>query len=565
MTGRIRVLILEDRRLDVDFMVDALKRDGLAVDWVHVDGEAPFIEAITCAGDDGRFDIILADHSLPGYNALAALAELRIRGLDTPFIVVTGQLEDEAAVDCIKRGATDYLLKDRTHRLGPAVRRALEERAESVERERISRALEQERRRVGEALERSNAALEQRIAARTRDLSTANERLKAEIAQREQMQQALVESQRLKAVGTFSAGVAHHFNNILAVVIGNLEMALSRPLDALLHERLSAALHASRTGAKLTRQLLSFSRQQPIRPEKVNPGPGLAGIGALLSGLLRDDIRMDIDVSADLWPIQVDLAELELAIVNIVVNARDAMPGGGTIRLTARNRVAPAGPAGPDRREIVIEIGDDGMGMPGHVLANAFEPFFTTKKVGRGNGLGLSQVHGFADQSGGTAEIESRPDVGTTVRLCLPALDETVIDPPLYNAAEQRDEPVRTGRILVVDDERLVARMSQQMLAEQGHDALSVFRPSEALELLRGGERFDLLLTDVVMPEMSGLQLAEIARAQDPELLILLVTGHTSDFEEIAATRFPILSKPFSPKVLCRLVGELLSQRQAMR
>ena len=293
---------------------------------------------------------------------------------------------------------------------------------------------------MNKTLERANA-----------EARVANERLTAEMAERQRAEAALQQTQKLQAVGRLAAGVAHHFNNLLTVVLGNIDMAQQSADREVRDQLLANAIRAGQRGAVLTRQLLSFSRQQLLNPEIVQPSGQLGNVASLLGGSLRGDIVVETDIPADLWPVEIDPAELELALLNLGINARDAMPDGGVLRIAAANRTIQ-----DDRNQLegdflVIEIGDNGSGISPDILPRVFEPFFTTKDIGAGNGLGLSQVHGFARQAGGAAEIESELGKGTTVRLYLPAARDSTTgaraaETAAARARRARDDSDRRGR-----------------------------------------------------------------------------------------------------------------------
>lgn len=557
MQDPLYVLILENDEIDVYVMIDSLISHGFSVKHLAVDNREDFIRAVTAGGPDGDFDVILADYSLPGYDALAALQDLQAHGVAVPFIIVTGVLDDRSAVESIRLGAKDYLLKDRLHRLGPAVERALGEVREARARREIERALNDEKEKTAQALRLANVDLEQRIAERTHELREANALLREEIVRRENLQQALVDVQKMRALGDLAAGVAHHFNNLLTAVIGNIEMALAKSRDPAVNERLGLALRASHTGASLTRQLLSFSRQQVIHPEVIDTSARLRDAGSLAMGVVRDALAIDVDIAADLLPIKVDASELELAILNLMFNARDAMDGAGTIRLSARNM------ADADRRPgligafVLIEVADDGEGIAPELLSRVFEPFFTTKEIGRGSGLGLSQVHGFVHQAGGALTIDSTPGNGTAVRIFLPASDACAPAPDIAPPAELPGQP-RNNSILVVDDEVLVAQLTGSILEQTGFKVEVSYDSAQAQRLLRGGTQYDLLVTDIVMPGMSGIELAEQAKIEFPAMSVLLITGHTDQHAELADKGLPVLVKPFTQAQLTGKVESIL-------
>ncbi|WP_207481702.1 PAS domain-containing protein [Arenibaculum pallidiluteum] len=369
--------------------------------------------------------------------------------------------------------------------------------------------------------------------------------------ERERLESRLREAQKLEAVGRLTGGIAHDFNNLLQALSGCLRLVRRKSSEPALEPLVETGLQTVERGAKLTQQLLAFARRQDLRPEAVDLRKRILGMSDLLARALREDIRLEIDAEEGLWPVDIDATQFELAILNLAVNARDAMPRGGELRIRARNvtgseiRTEFAGvePAGHFVR---ISVSDSGEGMPPEVLARAFEPFFTTKDVGRGSGLGLSQVYGFVRQSGGQIRIASRPGDGTDVLLMLPRSGGQ----PVAAEAVERPEQVASGaRILLVEDDPAVAAMLAEGLADLGYEVSQAPGPKEALALLSGTGRIDLLLSDIVMPGgMNGVELARTARRIRPGIRVLLATGYS---EGIAVGgEFRIIPKPFRIEAL---------------
>jgi len=385
-----------------------------------------------------------------------------------------------------------------------------------------------------------------------------------EAARRAKAEQALRESQRMEAMGQLTGGVAHDFNNLLMVVHGNLQI-LRKRLSASTHDRqLDAIASAVGHGVSLTRHLLAFSRRSALQPRTIDLDELMPALCELLSHSLRENIRLQCRVEPGTWPIKADPAELELALLNIAVNARDAMPGGGVLEISARNATVNdlLGLAGEMSGEFVlIRMHDTGEGVPHAVLDRVFEPFFSTKAQGKGTGLGLSQVYGFSRQSGGTVTLQSPPGQGTTVTLWLPRSTE-----PLVPKAPARTKGLvpAEGRILVVEDDRGVAGVLQELLMQLGYDVTVASNGTEALERLQD-ERFDLLLTDVVMVGgINGLQLARTVRSRYTRIPVIVMTGYTAEIARIAAEGFTVLTKPFDLETLAtaieaKLEGEALT------
>jgi two-component system NtrC family sensor kinase len=384
--------------------------------------------------------------------------------------------------------------------------------------------------------------------------------LQAEVARREVAEAALKQAQRLEALGQLTGGVAHDFNNILMVVKGHAERLRRTGLDDRQRRSLEAIENAAARGAGLTRQLLSFSRQQTHAPIVIDLRERLPALQDMLRPSLRGDVAIETTIAADLWPVRIDPSEFELAILNVAVNARDAMPGGGRLVITAENVRLPTGSStGLTGDHVAIRLADTGTGIPQDVLPRVFEPFFTTKEVGRGTGLGLSQVYGFARQSGGTATVSSEPGHGTTINLFLPRSREEV-----QAAAPRAGEPVRRtgrGRVLLVEDNAEVAEITKANLEDLGYEVRHVANGAQALDELRP-DHVDLVLSDIVMPgPVSGLDLARAVRDRHPNLPILLVTGYSTVAQEAADDGFPLLRKPYELGVLDDAIRAALGGR----
>ena len=380
-----------------------------------------------------------------------------------------------------------------------------------------------------------------------RALGEANEALRQQIEQREAAEEALRQSQKMEAMGQLTGGVAHDFNNLLMVASSGLEL-LDRTESPQRREALKQAIRQSLDrGAGLTRQLLAFSRRSPLKSEVVDLGRQVEGMRVLLDRSLREDIAVKLDIEDGLWPIEVDASQLEVAVLNIAVNARDAMPAGGTITVTVRNRP-----------EIVVEglhgdfvelsIADTGGGMSAETQRRVFEPFFTTKDVGKGTGLGLSQVYGFSRASGGAARIVSEEGKGATVSLYFPYSNK-----PLTLPAEQRApaEPQKPGRVLLVEDDESVAAAVAAMLRELGYKVLRVADAAAALAVLDKGEKVDLVFSDMVMPgPMDGAALADEIGRRWPNLPLVLTTGFSEAAEAAAQKGLRLIAKPYRMETL---------------
>ncbi|MFP5297206.1 MAG: ATP-binding protein [Alphaproteobacteria bacterium] len=396
------------------------------------------------------------------------------------------------------------------------------------------------------ALRRANRSL----SARAAELAEANTRLQQEMVEREKAEEALRQSQKMEAIGRLTGGVAHDFNNLLMVVSSAVDL-MQRSDDP---DRRSALMDGMRQavdrGSGLTRQLLAFSRQTPLRTAVIDVGEQIEAMRILLERSLREDIAVEIDVRRPLRPVEVDVGELELAILNLAVNARDAMPDGGRLSISVR-------PAG---ETVCIEVRDTGVGIPSDLIGRVFEPFFTTKEVGKGTGLGLSQVYGFARSSGGSVAVECPAGGGAMFSLCLPATEKDL--PVTPDVPETGATAAGVGHVLLVEDDDAVAAGVAQMLSDLGYTHERVGTGDAALERIRGGRCFDLVLSDMVMPgALNGLGLATELHALEPGLPVILTTG----FSEAAATAnkagFRLLSKPYGLDELAATLAGALAAR----
>ena len=388
-----------------------------------------------------------------------------------------------------------------------------------------------------------------------RKVRASNERLVKEMNDRQTAEAALRQSQKMEAVGRLTGGIAHDFNNMLAVVLGNLDLLLRRfpDADAKLLRFVSSSQEAAKRAAGLTHRLLAFSRRQPLDPKPTDVARTVQDMSELIGRTLGETISVETVRGAGLWRAHVDAGQLETALVNLAVNARDAMPDGGKLTLETANAYLDRGYSlGQEEvtpgQYVLVAVTDTGSGMTAEVLDKVFEPFFTTKPVGLGTGLGLSQVHGFVKQSGGHVAIYSEPGLGTTVKLYLPrsaAEAET--------AAPEIGRRAATGRrdlsVLVVDDETGVRDFAADALVELGYDVVSASDAAEALRVVTSGAPLDILLTDVVMPGRSGRQLADDVAKVKPEVRVLYMTGYTQNaivHNGVLDIGTRLISKPFT-------------------
>ena len=382
----------------------------------------------------------------------------------------------------------------------------------------------------------------------TRDIT---ERKKAEEAL-EEARAALYQSQKLQALGELTGGIAHDFNNLLTVIRGSAELLLRPGLSVEKRERyLGSIIETTDRATALTSHLLAFGRRQALKPEVLQLNVRLDAFAEMVQRTFGSKYEVVIDLDPDLWLVEVDVTQLETALLNAAINSRDAMPEGGTLVLRTRNR--------PESNEVSVEIEDNGEGMPPEVVERVFEPFFTTKPLGKGTGLGLSQIHGFAAQTGGRAEIFSNPGKGTRLCIVLPRSDKAEEE---SETAEAPGLPFAGLRVLLVEDNEQVRQFAEHLLEEMRCQVTSAESGEAALAIL-AKESFDLLFTDVVMPGMSGIELANRVREEFPDLPILLASGYSEEVVRGAANKFRIVSKPYGFASVGQAFGEVIPRQAA--
>jgi len=517
----LRVLIIEDSPSDAALEVRALENAGYRVTPVVTETA----EGMKAALAEQAFDVVLADNSLPHFDTIGALAVLKETGLDIPLIVVSGTMDDEAAVELVKAGADDYVLKDRMFRLAVVVERAL--------------AAAEERLRRGQADE-ERLSLEHRLA----------------------------QSQKLESLGQLAGGIAHDFNNLLTSILGYSELILASGSSSVDEVRpdLEQIKLAGERARVLTQQILAFSRRQALRPQVVFLDQVLRGIEPLLRRSIGEDIDLQITESPGLPPVEVDPHQFEQVVMNLVVNARDAMPSGGRLTLeTATEEVgeefcrthARAAPGS----SVMLRVSDTGVGMDAATQERIFEPFFTTKAVGAGTGLGLATVYGIVRQSNGSIVVTSEPGRGSTFAIYLPpaAQPEVPKELPIPPKAPAGGHET----VMVVEDEEALRGLIGRILGAAGYRTLIFGSAQEALAALEQGEPVvDLLLTDVMLAgPIQGNDLTRTIRASRPHLPVLYVSGYSRD-ALVHAGRLDegvnLLEKPFTPKGLANMVREVL-------
>ncbi|MEE7446475.1 hybrid sensor histidine kinase/response regulator [Methylobacterium radiotolerans] len=551
--GPLRILHLEDSDLDAELIEAELETLGhpLAIERVMTR------DAFARAAVAGRYDLILADYVLPTFDGVSALGIARTQCPDTPFIFCSGTLGEDVAVEALKNGATDYVVKQRLDRMPRTIVRALTEaRARADKREAEA------------ALQALNETLEVRIAERTRELATANEALQAQIVERERAEDALRLAQRLDAVGQLTSGVAHDFNNLLTVIAGNIEFLEKAVSDTRSKRRLAMMRGAAERGARLTAQLLAFSRRQRLEPTPVSLNQTVASMRDLLQSSIGGAVRIETTLQPDLWPALIDATQIELVILNLAINARDAMAVGGRLAIETANVSVTGAPTRPEQPApgayVMVAVSDTGTGMTPDVLARVFEPFFTTKEVGKGTGLGLSQVFGFAKQSGGDVAVESAPGRGATFTLYLPQVEPEASCEAAAAETAALDPGGAGQRVLVVEDNIEVGRFATQILEDLGYATTWAANAEEALEQLGAdGAAFDAVFSDVVMPGMGGIALARLLRRRMPHLPVVLASGYSHVLAQEGIRDFELLHKPYSADQVSRVLRKVVGARRA--
>src|SRR5258706_3317769 len=500
MPKPLRGLTVEDSLNDAELLIHELTSGGYDLTCERVETG----DALRAALAREPWDIVLSDYSLPTFSGPDALRITQATQCDLPFIIVSGTIGEETAVSALKAGANDFLVKGRLARLVPAIEREL------------------------------------------RDAEARRER--------KQLEEQLNHAQKMEAVGQLAGSVAHDFNNVLTAILGFCELALGGIRDdAPERQDLIEIQKAGERAASLTRQLLAFSRRQVLQP-KVHDLNGLvAGVEPMLRRLLVEHIDLTVSLTPDIGLIKIDATHLEQILVNLVVNARDAMPRGGELTIDTSSP-APDG-------WLALSVTDTGSGMNEATRARIFQPFFTTKGVG-GTGLGLATVQRIVAQWGGTIDVITVPGHGTTFTICFPRAQEHVLTHSESTAAVHGSRGSET--VLVAEDDPAVRLLARLALQRSGYQVLEAGNSQEATVIAQEyTNRIDLLLSDVIMPESAGAPLVERLRASRPDLRVLYMSGYTDEaiiHPGVLDEGIPFLQKPFTPHALAQKVREVLDQ-----
>ncbi len=628
----VRILLLEDVWADAELVKVELRKAGLEFTARRVTTQPEFERALR----EFRPDLIIADHNLPQFNGAAALALARQMALAAPFILLTGSLDEESAVEYMKAGATDYILKDRLARLGPAVRAALDRKRmkqQLDEREEYFRSLIEQAMDIiavldpegalryaspsvlpllgyapedlvglsifalvhpddvdetlrvfseGVATGQGGRLLELRLRHKDgtfRHLEAIGRYLlddplvqgvvinARDVTERRVLERQFLQVQKMEAVGRLAGGVAHDFNNLLTAILGYADLLLDGlPTLSPLRPDLEEIRKAAHRAGALTRQLLAFSRKQVLEMRVLDLNELVADMDKMLRRLLGEDIDVLTRLDPALGAVRGDAGQLEQVIVNLAVNARDAMPDGGPLTIETRNAelddayVREHVPVQPGRY-VMLAVSDTGTGMSAETMSHVFEPFFTTKEAGKGTGLGLATVYGIVKQSGGYVWCYSERGAGTTFKVYLPRVDAPVDQFP---ARAPLPRTPGSETILLVEDEAPLRALTRRLLERHGYTVLEAGSADTALTIAR--EHVDpihLLLADVVLPGASGPTLAGELLSRRADLNVLFMSGYTEDaivHRGVLTPNTAFINKPFSGENLAAKVRDVLDQ-----
>jgi hypothetical protein len=638
MQQPLKILIVEDNPNDAELLVHELRRANFDFNWQRVDTEAEYLAKL-----HSGLDLILSDYVMPQFSGLRALELLKEHNLEIPFIIVSGTIGEETAVTAMQQGASDYLLKDRIARLGPAVRRAMQLIENRKEREQDEKIIRRERSFSDASLNSlpgifylydqtgnflrwnknfetvSGYSPEEIARMKPLDFFAGNERdyitkkieevfmegaataeahfiakdgtrtpyfftghkiqmegkpcligTGIDISERKKLEAQFVEAQKMEVVGKLASGVAHDFNNILAVIMGYSDLMMEElKADNPLRKHTGEIRHAAERAAALTKQLLFFCRKQAVQHIVLDLNEVTAGMDKMLRRLIDENIELTVIPEKQIGRIKADSGQVGQVLMNLVVNARDAMPNGGKLAIQTAN--VTIGESDARLRKdvaagdyVLLSVSDTGIGMTDEVRARVFEPFFTTKGAGKGTGLGLATCGTIVKQCGGHIEISSAPGKGTTFKVYFPRVDE-----PLDAAAKPEQtgtSPRGTETLLLVEDESSVRHLACSILESQGYNVLRASNGQEGLRVAREckGEPIRLVITDVIMPQMSGKVMAEWLKATYPDLKILFTSGYTDDAiaqHGVLEPGIAFLPKPYTPAALTRKVRAMLDNK----
>jgi len=638
----LRVLIVDDSPLDTDLIVYELG-SSFTLSFLRVDTAEQMLDALAASS----WDIVISDYVMPTFSGLDAIALLRSNGYSLPIIIVSGVIGEHAAVETMRAGASDYIVKDNLVRLVPAVRRELEE---SIVRCQKKQA-EDELRKLSHAVTQSpvsiiitdqngtieyvNPKFTQITGYNADEVLGKNPRIlksgeisdigyrnlwetitsghewhgeminkkkngelfwekvcispirnsdgvithfmgiKEDISDHRQTEQEhrqamaqLRQAQKMEAIGQLAGGVAHDFNNLLTIINGYSTLLLHEmPADNPFRAEVEQILKAGERAADLTHQLLAFSRRQVLEPKVISINYLVRNLEKMLKRLIRENIVLETRLSDCLGVVKADPGQVEQILMNLLVNARDALEDGGVITIETANSVLDRAfinenPGAVEGSYVMLAVHDNGVGMTQETKRKIFEPFFTTKKQGKGTGLGLATVYGIVKQSGGYIQVVSEPGQGASFRVYLPQVDSQT---DKEETCVTEEVSTGTGTILIVEDEAGVLNLAVRTLSRRGYTVLQATSPSEASEIFDSNlHLIDLVLSDVIMPEKNGPALMREFREKRPDIKILFMSGYTDDTilpQEITNERIAFINKPFTPDVLVGRVRDELEKR----
>ena len=551
----LRALILAPRGRDSVLAQSLLRQAGIASD---VCRDLPHL--VASIDDDVGF-VLLTEDAIRSADLKPFMARLAVQPAwsDLPLVLVTdhggGPERNPIAARWLEALGNVSFIERPFHptTLHSVARATMKGRRRQLE----TRGLLENLREGELRLQQMNDQLERRVRERTAQLQQAHDELLASIAERERAQEQVRHLQKLESIGQLTGGVAHDFNNLLTAVLGNLELLRKRvPANPSIDRLIEGAMQGAHRGAALTQRLLAFARRQALEPRPVDLGELVRGMHDLLRRSIGPRVHMELELPSGMPAALADANQIELALLNLAVNGRDAMPDGGTLTIALECAVIGEAQDLAPGRYVRLLVSDTGSGMDGETLQRAIEPFFSTKEVGKGTGLGLSMIHGLALQLKGALRLFSEPGRGTRAELWLPVANGHAAHPSSEPAAAEQPAK-RRGVLLFVDDDFLISLSTASLLEDLGHTVIKALSGPDALDILRDGKAVDVMITDYAMPGMTGLQLAEEARRLRPGLPILLATGY-ADLPADTTLDLPRLSKPYQQRQLAEQVAHLL-------
>jgi two-component system, cell cycle sensor histidine kinase and response regulator CckA len=640
-TKPLRVLIVDDDPNDLDLCVRELKKSGLAFESITASTREEFVDHLS----KSPVDVVLSDFRMKGWTGMDALSIVKNTCPEVPFILLTGTLGDELAVECIKLGATDYILKEQHARLPTALTRAHEERLLREAEIRAIEALRESESRYrglvhhlmygifwaetpsGRLLD-ANPAMAKMLGYESPDDllkigftsalfcdPAAHEQVTAEfmthgrasatldwkrkdgrvitvytvgrrtlgpdrksecaevmvedITERKTLEKQLVQAQKFEAIGQLAGGVAHDFNNMIGAILGWADLGIEETnLGSRLHRHFQKVRQQGERAASLTRQLLAFARQQMLEPRDIDLNQSVVETLSLLEKVIGSNIEIQANLAPNLTVVRADPTQVEQVLMNLCINARDAMPNGGSLLIETSNihldaRFCKVQPLAHPGDHVILSVADTGMGMDSATLDRIFEPFYTTKEVGKGTGLGLATVYGIVRQHGGFVEVYSEPGLGTTFRAYFPASTTKVPAPERI----EDTSPVQRGSetILVAEDHEGLRQLAFETLTDLGYHVILATDGELAVQEFRAHrDEIQLLLFDVMLPKLTGPEAFAGIRALRPDVPVIFATGYSPDSELLQRVReegWPVIQKPYTSRILARKVREALDRR----